>query len=55
LLTASEDEKLGFIANFIIAQVIVAAAALLVYPMDTLGRRMMIQAGKFFLEILIVF
>lgn len=50
MLTTSEDEKLGFVTNFIIAEVIVAAASLLVYPMDTIGRRMMVQSGRLGLE-----
>ncbi|KAI6171354.1 ADP/ATP translocase [Aphelenchoides bicaudatus] len=39
LLTTSEEEKLGFIANYIIALAITLPACLFVYPYDTISRR----------------
>jgi solute carrier family 25 (adenine nucleotide translocator) protein 4/5/6/31 len=39
-------ENPGFIKNLVMAQTVVTISELITYPIDTVRRRMMMQAGK---------
>jgi len=46
LLLVKDDERLNFLYTWGIAQVVTTAAGVIVYPFDTVRRRLMMQSGR---------